>query len=140
MWDASYYAKRHDEHKNIIWSHTNLFFGEVEMFTSQHDSLSFPQLSVSILYYMVCVSMGHAWEVITALRALVNVGWILTLSHGLEVQFATVASKPSHGAGPDLEHVDASWLESTDDHCVGLAPDGAGVIFWLVLAWKKTRC
>lgn len=83
------------------------------------------------------VSVGHAWEVITALRALVNIGWILTLSHGLEVQFATVASKPSYGAGPDLEHVDASWLEATDDHCVGLAPDGARVIFWLVLGEEK---
>lgn len=80
---------------------------------------------------------GHAWEVITALRALVNIGWILTLSHGLEVQFATVASKPSHSAGPDLEHVDASWLEATDDHRVGLAPDGGGVVLWLVLAEGK---
>lgn len=81
--------------------------------------------------------MGHAWEVITALRALVNIGWILTLSHGLKVQFATVASKPSYGAGPDLEHVDASWLEATDDHCVGLAPDGGSIMFWLVLGEEK---
>lgn len=77
--------------------------------------------------------MGHAWEVITTLRALVNIGWILTLSHGLEVQFATVASKPGDGTGPDLEHVDASWLEAMDDRRVGLAPDGGGVILWLVL-------
>lgn len=86
------------------------------------------------------VSLDHAWGVITALRASVNIGWILTLSHGLEVQFATVASKPSHGAGSDLEHVDASWLEATDDHCVGLAPDGGRVIFWLVLGEEKTTC
>ena len=81
--------------------------------------------------------MGHAWEVITTLRALLNIGWILTLSHGLEVQFATVASEAGDGAGPDLEHVDASWLEATDDHRVGLAPDGGGVIFWLVLGEEK---
>lgn len=81
--------------------------------------------------------MGHAWKVITALRALVNIGSILTLSHGLEVHFATVASKPSYGAGSDLEHVDASWLEATDDHCVGLASDGGRVIFWLVLGEEK---
>lgn len=74
------------------------------------------------------------------MRALVNAGWILTLSHGLEVQFATVASKPGHGARPDLEDVDASWLEATDDHCVGLAPDRGGVIFWLVLREEKTTC
>lgn len=90
------------------------------------------------------VSAGHAWKVITALRALVNIGWILTLSHGLEVQFATVTSKPSYGAGPDLEHVDASWLEAADDCSVGLASDSGRVIFWLVLQeksmLKKTKC
>lgn len=71
--------------------------------------------------------MGHTWQVITALRARLNTGGILTFSHGLEVQFATVASKPSHGAGPDLENIDASWLEATDDHCVGWASDDSGV-------------
>lgn len=81
--------------------------------------------------------MGHACKVITALRALVNIGWILTLSHGLEVHFATIASKPSYGAGSNLEHVDAPWLEATDDHCVGLASDGGRVIFWLVLKEEK---
>ncbi len=83
--------------------------------------------------------MGHAWEAITALRALVNIGRLLTLSHGLKVQFATVTSEPSHGARPDLEHVDAPWLEATDDHCVGLAPDGGGVVFWLVLGEEKQQ-
>lgn len=68
-----------------------------------------------------------------------KIGLILTLSHGLEVQFATVASKPSHGAGSDLEHVDASWLEATDDHCVGLAPDSGRVIFWLVLGEEEKQ-
>lgn len=82
-------------------------------------------------------TMGRAWRLITALCASVHSAWILTLSHGLEVQFATVASKPSYGSGPDLEHVDASWLEAADDHCVGLAPDGGGVIFWLVLGEGK---
>lgn len=77
--------------------------------------------------------MTHQRQVITALRACLNAGWILTLSHGLEVQFATVAPKPGHGAGPDLEHIDASWLEATDDHCVGRASDDCRVQFWLVL-------
>lgn len=83
--------------------------------------------------------VGHTWEVITALRALGNISWILTLSHGLEVQFATVTSKASYGSGPDLEHVDASWFEATYDHCVGLAPDGGSVIFWLILGGKKKK-
>lgn len=83
--------------------------------------------------------MSQAWEVITALRAQLNTGWILTLSHGLEVQFATVASKTGHGAGPDLEHIDASWLEATDDHCVGRASDNGGVQFWMVLREEKQK-
>lgn len=73
------------------------------------------------------------------MRALVNIGWILTLRHGLEVQFATVASKPSDSAGPDLEHIDASWFEATDDCCVGLASDGGGIIFWLVLGAERQQ-
>lgn len=48
---------------------------------------------------------------------------ILTLSHSLEIQFTTVASKTCHSASPDLEHVDGSLLEATDDHCVGRASD-----------------
>lgn len=63
--------------------------------------------------------------------------WILTLSHGLEVQFAAVASKPGHGAGPDLEHIDASRLEATDDHCVGRAFDDRRVQIRLVLREEK---
>lgn len=74
---------------------------------------------------------------ITGLRASSSVGWILTLSHGLEVEFAAVASKPSDGASPDLEHVDAAGLEVADDHRVGRAPDGGGVDFWLVLEMEK---
>lgn len=103
------------------------------MFTSQHKFLS--SAAVGIRTVVQCV----AWKVITALRALVNIGWILTLSHGLEVQFATVASKTSYGSGPDLEHVYTSWLETTDDHCVSLAPDGGGIIFRLILGKEKQR-
>lgn len=78
-----------------------------------------------------------AWKVIRTVRAAGDTGWILTLRHGLEVQFATVASEPRYGAGPDLEHVDASWLEPADDCCVGLASDDGGVILWLVLGAEK---
>lgn len=78
-----------------------------------------------------------AWKVIRSVRAAGDTGWILTLRHGLEVQLATVASEPGYGAGPDLEHVDASWLEPTDDCRVGLAPDDGGVVFWLVLRAEK---
>lgn len=84
--------------------------------------------------------MGHARDVITALRALGNISWLLTLSHGLEVQFATVASEAGYGASPDLEHVDAPWLQATDDHCVSLAPDGGSIMFRLVLGEQKKTC
>lgn len=68
-----------------------------------------------------------------------SIGWILTLRHGLEVQFATVASKPSYSAGPDLENIDAPRLEATDDCSVGLASDGGRVIFWLILGAKNIQ-
>lgn len=66
---------------------------------------------------------------IRSVRAPLSAGHFLTLRHGLEVQLATVASKPGHGPGSDLEHVDASGLEAPDDDGVGLASDGAGVVF-----------
>lgn len=69
----------------------------------------------------------------------VNAGRVLTLGHGLEVEFATVASEAGHGASPHLEHVDAPRLEPADDHRVGLAPDGRAVIFRLVLLRREKK-
>lgn len=63
--------------------------------------------------------------------------WTLTFSHGLKVQFPAVATEPGHGSSPDLENVYASWFEATDDHGVGRAPDGGGVVLWLLLKTRK---
>lgn len=122
-------AEKDRIHSMPYWSG----FGVFELFTPQHDSLR-PR---SCLHPYHGGSMGSAWEATTALRAFRNISWILTLSHGLEVQFATVASKAGHGARPDLEHVDASWLQAADHHGVGLAPDGGSINLWLVLGEEK---
>lgn len=63
----------------------------------------------------------------------------LTLSHSLEVQLSTVASKTRHSASPDLEHVDGALLEATDDHCVGWAPDDSRIQFRVVLEDDKHK-
>lgn len=62
---------------------------------------------------------------------------LLTFCHGLEVQFAAVASKAGDGACSHLENVDAARLEASDDRRVGLAPQDSGVILRLVLKGKK---
>lgn len=68
-----------------------------------------------------------------------SAGAILTLGHGLEVQFPAVASEPRHGASPDLEDVDGSLLEAADDHCVGWASDDRGVQVRVVLEDDKRQ-